>query len=140
MLTTNQLVISFADVRTNIMTGIKMTRIICQRDLIEKYIKSGGFTTEIKNRARINLGAHKADKNPKSWKKEIRRLWGLRLTSKNRDLREIRTKWIKDSQRLKRNVNNEVWKTILNIRSEEMDRVWRIEKQMEQRLPKSEED
>ena len=98
MLTTNQLVISFADVRTNIMTGIKMTRIICQRDLIEKYIKSGGFTTEIKNRARINLGAHKADKNPKSWKKEIRRLWGLRLTSKNRDLREIRTKWIKDSQ------------------------------------------
>ena len=75
LLIENQLLGSFADVKDNIKKGIKINVEICQRNAIEKYIRLGEATTEIRNRARRNLGAQRADRDIKGWKKEIKRLW-----------------------------------------------------------------
>ena len=69
LLIENQLLGSFADVKDNIKKGIKINVEICQRNAIEKYIRLGEATTEIRNRARRNLGAHRADNDIKGWKK-----------------------------------------------------------------------
>ena len=81
-----QLETSFGDVKNLIRDGIRNNIDILQRNFIEKMIKKGESTTEIRNRARINLGPQSCDRDPKGWKMEIKRLWNIRLTSKNHEI------------------------------------------------------
>ena len=60
-----QLETSFGDVKNLIRDGIRNNIDILQRNFIEKMIKKGKSTTEIRNRARINLGPQRCDRDPK---------------------------------------------------------------------------
>ena len=118
----NQLLGSFADVKDNIKKGIKINVEICQRNAIEKYIRLGEATTEIRNRARRNLGAQRADKDIKGWKKEIKRLWQMRLTQKNRDIRILNRQWWDQSDRISRILPRPVLAEFKAIKAEELQR------------------
>ena len=128
LLIENQLLWSLADVKENIKMGIKTNIDICQRNIIEKYIRLGEATKEIRNRAKANLGKHVAEKDTKAWKKEIKRLWKLRLTQKNKEIRQLNVQWWKHSSRVERLLPLGVRRQFKTIKSEELNRVWTLEK------------
>ena len=77
--------LGLAEAMHEFKVGVKVTRLVIQRNNLEKMLKLGAVGKEILNRARGNICANKnLGLGSKALKKECNRLLRFRITKKNK--------------------------------------------------------
>ena len=121
--------LGLAEAMHKFKVGVKVTRLVIQRNNLEKMLKLGAVGKEILNRARGNICANKnLGLGSKALKKECNRLLRFRITKKNKEVKEMQRKWYNLQEQAERKIPVNGRPRYKKIRQDEVSRVWSIEK------------
>ena len=115
------------DATFEIKLGAKTTRLIVQRNSMLRMKKFGVASKEITNRARGNIGLQRNLGQTRRLRTEIARLLQMRITNKNREIRDSQKRWWRAQKDIERVLSPDALRRYKSIRKEELNHIWDIE-------------
>ena len=110
-----------------IREGIRVNKLVPKRNFLEKLKKKGVFTKEMLTTAKRNRGPN-APTSKKRKKQEQRHLLALRIKEKSLELKKCQQVWRKNLGAVEERLTRPAKKEFAQIRTNELKRVWDIEK------------
>ena len=107
--------------------GIRINKLVAQRDFLEKIQKKGLYTQEMITTAKRNRGLNAPASN-KRQKKEQKRLLALRIKEKLLELKKCQQVWRKNLKAVEEGLTRQARREFNQIKSRELKRTWDIEK------------
>ena len=119
-------ILGIAEATEEFKVGVRTTKLVIQRNTIEKMMKTGVASKEIINRARGNIGDRRLGLSSKALRKEINRLLRYRLVNKLKEMKKSQNEWWGLQAQAERKLPWGSRDRYKQIRREEMSRVWDI--------------
>ena len=105
--------------------GIKYTKMVSQRNYLEKLLAKGEATPEVISLARRKV--HQIPDKERRYKKEEKIIMKNRIEEKKSQIKKQKINWTKTSVEVEKDLGNEARAQYRIIKKNELNRVWEIE-------------
>ena len=114
--------IGYSDLARDIREGIKFTKLVSQRNFLEKLLARGESTPEVIALARRRYSTDAKIKT--RFRKEERRIMTFRIKEKYRQIRDKRREWTLASKGVESTLSPEGQQIYRRIKKEEVNHIW----------------
>ena len=124
--------LGFEEFARDVKEGIKFTKLVSQRNYLEKLVKRGEATPEVISLARRR---YSTENHNKRYKAEEKRIMMFRIREKNTNLHKKKKEWTERSKACEAVFPRDGKLKYRDLKRAELNRVWNLEKSRKERLP-----